>query len=66
MLCRILNSNLNNKVLTRGIRQCAVLNQKENVPQKVETSETQIRTESTNQTPTMVIRYLYSYFIEKC
>jgi hypothetical protein len=54
-------SHFNSKLLTRGIRQCACLKQAENLPKKTsETSENQLSAESSrNQTPTMVIKYLF-------
>ena len=59
MLCRLLNSNVNTRIFSRGIRQCTVLKQTDNVPKKVETTESQISNQGTNFTPTIVILYLY-------
>lgn len=59
MLCRIMNSNVNTRIFSRGIRQCVVLKQTDNVPKKVETTESQISNQGTNFTPTIVILYLY-------
>jgi hypothetical protein len=59
MLCRIMNSNVNKRIFSRGIRQCPVLKQTDNVPKKVETTESQISNQGTNFTPTIVIRILY-------